>query len=130
MTMMTRRLRSAARLISLPVSENGRTLVILLGFFAILDIVTTSIGLAQGGTIYEKNGVGRTLWDAGGPAGLTAAKLASFTAIAVIWRIASTRFRVEHARRLTSLLLVFLILINALAAGANVLTLTQVALQG
>ena len=40
--------------------------MILLGFFALLDIVTTSIGLAQGGPIYEKNGVGRTLWIAGG----------------------------------------------------------------
>jgi hypothetical protein len=128
MTTIADRLRPAARLVSLPVSRSGRTLVILIGFFAVLDIVTTSIGLAQPGAIREHNALGRALWAIGGPAGLIAAKLASFTFVAVAWRLLARRMTPAHGRRLTSLLLVFLVLVNAMAATGNLIVLTGLAL--
>ena len=128
MTTITDRLRPAARLVSLPVSRSGRTLVILLAFCALLDIVTTSIGLSQPGIIREQNALRRALWSMGGPAGLIAAKLASLTFVAVAWRLLARRMAPGHAPRLTNLLLVFLVLINATAAAANLVTLTGVAL--
>jgi hypothetical protein len=125
MTSIPERLRPVARLVSLPVSRTGRTLVILIGFFAVLDIVTTAIGLSQPGVIREQNALGRALWEMGGPAGLIAAKLASFTFVAVAWRLLARRMAPVHAPRLTSLLLVFLVLLNVTAAAANLITLTR-----
>lgn len=94
---------------------NYRTLVAALVVAALLDLLTTVVGLELAG-LYEMNGTARRLYAARGPAGLFALTIVGVTLIYALTRV---MLRLRGGHIVTPVVLYIAVGANAVAAGWN-----------